>query len=190
MKKFAGLIVVLLSVVVSFGQESMTPERFREIVATPGDKVPLQPKLAGGTPLWTNAMVTAVLKYQSGKTFKEEGAQTSRTIRGKFVVFTGQSQYYHRQMSTILTFDEMASAVKLYGLFGDGHGGDLVTEATIVYDYDKKIYASSCEYGDGFKELTVGSYSDRESSDRTLVYKNGVLFLTREVTAKAISGNK
>jgi len=80
MKKFAALLALLFSVAVGFSQEQLTPERFREIVATPGDNVPLQPKLAAGSPLWTNATVNVVLKYQTGKVFKEEVTQTAKTI--------------------------------------------------------------------------------------------------------------
>ena len=181
MKTFAALLVLLFSIAVGLSQEQLTPDKFREIVATPGDKVPLQPKLAAGSPLWTNATVDVVLKYQTGKVFKEDITQTAKTIDGKYIVFTGQSQFYHQPMSSILTYDEKASALKVYGLYGDGHGSDVVTEGLIVYDYGKKIYSASSTYGDGFKEITVGSYSDMESSDRTLVYKNGILFMTREV---------
>jgi hypothetical protein len=190
MKKIAALLALLFSVAVGFSQEQLTPERFREIVATPGDNVPLQPKLAAGSPLWTNATVNVVLKYQIGKVFTEEITQTAKTIGGKYIVFTGQSQFYHQPMSSILTFDEKASALKIYGLYGDGHGGDIVTEGLIVYDYEKKIYAASAAYGEGFKEITVGSYSKTESSDRTLVYKDGVLSMTREVKTRPVVEKK
>ncbi|MGB7749173.1 MAG: hypothetical protein WBN75_18020 [Verrucomicrobiia bacterium] len=188
MKTFAALLVLLFSIAVGTSQEQLTPDKFREIVATPGDKVPLLPKLAAGSPLWTNATVNVVLKYQTGKVFKEDIKQTAKTIGGKYIVFTGQSQFYHQPMSSILTYDEKASALKVYGLYGDGHGSDVVTVSLIVYDYEKKIYAASSTYADGFKEITVGSYSETESSDRTLVYKDGVLFMTRETKTRPAVG--
>lgn len=136
-------------------------------------------------PLWTNATVSNLMKYASGKVFKEEMLQTSRTVGGKYVVFTCQSKFYQQSISSILTYDEKASAVKVYGLYGE-----VVTEGTVVYDYEKKIYAITSNYGEDFKEITVGSYSDTESSDRTLVYKAGVLFMTREVKSHPIAAKK
>jgi hypothetical protein len=60
--------------------------------------------------------------------------------------------------------------------------GDTIIEGRIVYDLHKKIFAMNSAYGDGFTELGVGFYSDPESSSRTLVFKNGALFCTREST--------
>jgi hypothetical protein len=169
----------------AFSQELMTASRFQKIATTPGDATPLLPKLAAGSPLWTNATVSVTLKYESGKTFKEEVPQTAKTVGGEYIVFTGQSQFYHQTMNSILTYDEKASALRVYGLYGE-----VVTEGTIVYDTDKKIYAMSSSYGDGFKEIMVGSYSDTESSDRTLVYTNGVLIMTRETKCRPVAASK
>lgn len=184
MKKIIFAWVTLLNAMwMVHGQEIMTPARFREIVAMPGDSVPLGPKLAA-IPLWTNAEATVVMKYANGKVVREEMAPTAKMAGGKYVVFSVESPSYHQTMNSILTYDEKASALKIYGLFGDGHGGGIVTEGTIVYDYDRKIYAVSSEYGDGFKEITIGSYSDRESADKTEIFKNGVLVMTREVKTR------
>ena len=158
----------------------MTPARFREIVGTPGDAVPLAPQLAA-VPFWTNATVSNVMTYASGKVFQEEMAQTARTVGGKYVVFTVQSKFYNQQMNSVLAYDEKASVLKVYGLYGDGHGGDIVTEGTAVYNYAKKTYTITSSYGDGFKETTTGSYTDTEDSAKTMVFKDGVLFMTREV---------
>jgi hypothetical protein len=183
-----GLILVF-STGLGFGQESMTPARFREIVNLPGDMVPLVPQLAP-VPFWTNAVVSNVMTYASGKVFREVMTQTARTVGGKYVVFTVYSQFYQKPMSGVLAFDEKATALKMYGLFGDGHGGDVVTEGTLVNDYVKKTYTATSSYGDGFKETTAGSYTDKEDFAKTMVYKNGVLFMTREATTHPVTSSK
>jgi len=65
-----------------------------------------------------------------------------------------------------------------------------VIGGTIVYDTAKKIFAATSSYGDGFTEIGVGSYSAMESSDRTLVYTNGVLFMTRETKSHPVPPTK
>lgn len=182
MKKIILLLAIFFLVGLGFAQ--MTPDQFRKIVSAEGDSVPLLSQLSA-IPLWTNATVSNLMKYASGKVFKEEMLQTSRTVGGKYVVFTCQSKFYQQSISSILTYDEKASAVKVYGLYGE-----VVTEGTVVYDYEKKIYAITSNYGEDFKEIIVGSYSDTESSDRTLVYKAGVLFMTREVKSHPIAAKK
>jgi hypothetical protein len=173
----------------SLSQEPMTPARFREIVGTPGDAVPLAPQLAA-VPFWTNAVVSNVMSYASGKVFREELTQAARTVGGKYVVFTVQSKFYNQPMNSILAYDEKASALKVYGLYGDGHAGDIVTEGTAIYDYAKKTYTITSSYGDGFKETTTGSYTDTEDSAKTVVYKDGVLFMTREDKTRPIVAGK
>ena len=153
----------------------MTPSRFREIVSAPGDTIPVNSKLSATGPLWTNATVHIVLKYETGKTFQETVTQTSKTIRGQYIVTTVQSQFYKQPMDAIMTYDEIASAYKVWALYGD-----TITEGHIVYDFDKKISAMNSAYGDGFTELGVGSYDDTQGSNRTLIFKNGILFCTRE----------
>jgi hypothetical protein len=171
-------------------QEPMTPARFKEIVAMPGDGTPLIPKLATASPVWPKATVSVVMKYASGKTFTEEVPQTAKTIGGRYIVFAGQSSFYHQTMYGILTYEEPAAAYKLYGLYGDGHGGDLVIAGTVVFDTAQKTYTMSSSYGDGFKEHTTGSYSDTENSDRTLLYKNGEWFMTRETKSHPVAAGK
>ena len=184
MKNILFLMSLWLCVTCGFAQEKMTPEQFRKLVATAGDTTPLVPQLAR-IPLWTNATVDIVLTYTSGKVFKEETPLTAKTIGGRYIVYTIQSKYYQQPMSSILTFDEKAPALKNYGLFGE-----VATESLIMYDFDKKITASTSTYADDYKEIGLGSYSTSESSDRTLVYKAGVLIMTRESTCHPVTSNK
>lgn len=160
-------------------QEVMTPERFRKILRTPGDAVPLVPQLAA-VPFWTNAVANNVMTYASGKVFREEMTVSAHTVTGKYVVFTVHSKFYNRTMHSILTYDEKASALKVYGLFGNAQGGQIVTQGTAVYDYAKKTYAITSTYGDGYEEITTGSYTPKEDFAKTVVYKDGILFMTRD----------
>ena len=189
MRKAAETVSPLSTNAASLSQETMTLARFREIVGTPGDAVPLAPQLAA-VPFWTNAVVSNVMTYASGKVFQEEMTQTARTVGGKYVVFTVQSKFYNQPMNSILAYDEKASALKVYGLYGNGPGGDIVTEGTAVYDFARKTYTITSSYGDGFNETTTGSYTDTEDSAKTVVYKEGVLFMTREVKTRPIVAGK
>lgn len=180
----APLAILAFLPILSLGQEQMTPARFREIVETTGDSTPLIPQLAAAGPVWTNATVSITLKYEDGKSFEEEVEATAKTIKGKYIVTTVHSKFYKRPMNSIVAYDEKASDYKVWAIFGE-----TVTEGHTVYDFRKKVFAWSSAYGDGFTELGVGSFSDSESSDRTFIFKNGVLFCTRESktrpTAKA-----
>lgn len=166
------LVFALLSIP-AWGQEAMTAERFKSIVATPGDGEALRPELAV-MPLWRYSKTSITMKFQDGTTVDEECVATAKTVQGKYIVVSLESKFYHQTMHAITGFDDKALAVRNWGLFGD-----VVTEATVVVDAEKKISASSASYGDGLTELSVSSYSDREASDRALVYKHGVLFMTR-----------
>ena len=189
MRKAAETVSPLSTNAASLSQETMSPARFREIVGMPGDAVPLAPQLAA-VPFWTNAVVSNVMTYASGKVFREEMTQTARTVDGKYVVFIVQSKFYNQPMNSILTYNAKASALKVYGLYGNGPGGDIVTESTAVYDFAKKTYTITSSYGDGFKETTTGSYTDTEDSAKTVGYKEGVLFMTREVKTRPIVAGK
>jgi hypothetical protein len=166
--------------VVSLNQEIITPSRFREIVGMPGDSQPLEPQLVL-VPFWTNAIVSNVMTYESGKVFKEEMNMTAKTVGGKYVVFTVYSKFYNQPMNSILAYDEKASILKSYGLYANGHGEDIVTEGVVAYNYAKKTYGITSSYGDGFNEITTGSYTATEDSAKTVVKKNGSLFMTQEV---------
>ena len=185
-KYVIGLLMFLVAGA-GFGQEPMTPGRFRDIVNSPADAVPLVPQLAA-VPFWTNAIVSNVMTYASGKVYREETPLTAHTVGGKYIVFTVQSKFYHQPMTSLLAFDEKASMLKSYGLYGDSHDANIVTEGTVVYNYAKQTYTISSSYGDGFKETTVGSYTDAEDTARTEVYRNGLFFMSHDVvTRPAIS---
>ncbi len=162
--------------------QEMTPERFRDLLATPGDTNALRPELAA-LPFWKGAKCSVTMKYQDGKVFKEECMQTAKTIAGKYIVFSMDSQYYKQTMYAIAGYDEKASAIRQWGLFGD-----TVTQATVIFDLEKKVSASTSRYGDGFEEISVGKFSDAEMSDHTLVYKDGILFMTRDAKTRPIRG--
>jgi hypothetical protein len=157
----------------------MTPARFQEIVSTPSDTVPLVRELAS-VPFWTNAIVSNVMTFASGKIFREEMLLITCTVAGKYIVFSVQSKFYNQTMRALLTYDAKAAMLKSYGYYADDHGRPVVTEAAIIYDFSNKTYTMASSYGD-FRETTTGSYTEAEDTARTTVYKNGKLFMTREV---------
>jgi hypothetical protein len=169
---------------IGWSQETMTAERFRKIVATPGDTNVLRPELAS-LPFWRSAKSSIGLKYQDGRVFKEECLSTAKTVEGRYIVYSLDSQYYKQTMYAIAGYDERASAIRQWGLFGD-----TVIEATVVFDPDKKISAWTSSYGEGFMEISVMSYSDQESTDHALVYKDGALYMTRDAKTRPISTAK
>jgi hypothetical protein len=172
-----ALIVTVFAISsIAQGQETMTVERFRAIASTPGDNTPLNPKLLAAGPVWTNATISIVLKYATGKTATEEISGTAKTIKGNYVVATVKSELYKQPMDSIVTYDDRAGCYKFWGLYGES-----VTEGLMVYDYEKKIYTTYSAFGEGFLELGVSSYSNTNNFSHTLVLKNGVLFCTRDV---------
>ena|ERR1043165_2708561 len=181
-------ISVILSVVLltarAFAEEPMTVERFREIAATPGDHVPLNDKLSV-TPVWTNSLISLSLKYNDGKEFQETLTATTKTVAGKYIISSVQSKFYQHPIDSIMTYDETARRYKVWGL-AEGK----VIEGTMIFDLDKKTYATQAAYGDGFTELGLGSFSDTETFSRTFVYKNGALVNTREMKATPVLGGK
>ncbi len=175
MKMLFYICLVSLFAEVAWSQEPMTLEQFKKLVDTPGDTNALRPELAS-LPFWRNARCSISLKYQDGRVFKEECARTAKTVGGKYIVFSTDSQYYKQTMHAIAGYDENASANRQWGLFGD-----TLTEATMIFDPERKTSASTATYAGGFIEISVGSHSEKEMSDHTLVYKDGVLFMTRDV---------
>ena len=141
----------------------------------------MRPELAA-LPFWRNALCSATLKYEEGRLVKEDCLQTAKTVGGKYIVFTTDSQLHKQPMYCIVGYDQRASAIKQWGLYKD-----TVTEATMIFDPEKKLTASTSTYGGGFMEISITSASDNEMSGHGLVYKNGVLFLTREVKTRPIS---
>ena len=158
----------------------MTPTRFGEIVATVGDANALRPELAV-LPFWRDAKCTISLKFQDGKVFQEDCTQTAKTIAGKYIVFSMDSKYYKQTLHSIVGYDEKASAIRQWGLFGD-----TLIEATIVFDPVTRVSASTSHYGDGFMEISAGSCSGTEMTDHTVVYKDGVFFMTRDAKTMPI----
>ena len=153
----------------------LSPEMFRKIASAPGDDTPLVPKLAAIGNLWTNADVSIAITYQDGRVIKEAAHRTAKTVGGKYLVFTIQSQSSKQPVDSIETYDNEASAFKVLGI-----NGDTVTGATIVYDFEKKSYTMNSSYGDGLTEVCVGSFSNSMDTNRTQLYKKGVLIATRD----------
>jgi hypothetical protein len=176
----AVCVCLVLLIAGSVWSQEMTPKRLRELVATAGDTNALRPELAA-LPFWRDAKCSITMRYQDGKVFKEDCAQTAKTIAGKYIVFSVDSQYYKQTMHAIAGFDDKASAVRQWGLFGD-----TLTEATMIFDPETKVSASTSRYGDGFMEISAGSCSATEMTDHTVVYKDGVLFMTRDAKTRPI----
>jgi len=165
---------VLLIAGVAWGQDSMTLEQFNTLVATPGDTKALRPELAS-FPLWKATRCRTVIKLPDGQVFTEESVGTAKTIGGKYVVYSTDSQFSKEPLRAVIGYDEKASAVKSWGIAGGS-----LAEGTIVFDPERRISAFTGTHGD-IMQISVGTYSDTEAFTRMLVYKNGVLSLTREV---------
>ena len=186
MKPILLTFVLLTSMITVFAQDAMTPERFRSVVAAPGDNTPLISQLAS-VPFWTNAVVSNTMTYTSGKVLTEQMTLSAHTVGGKYVVFTMDSQVYHGPVNTILTLDEKSSSLKVYGLFPDEEGKDVLTESTVTYNFKKKTFSMNSTYLD-FKESVSGSYSDTQSTVKATAYKDGVLVMTRETITRPVGG--
>ena len=165
---------VLLIAGVAWGQEAMTLEQFNTLVAAPGDTNALRPELAS-LPFWKAAQCSATFRLPDGRVFTEESMATAKTIGGKYVVCSTQSQFLKQDLRTVIGYDEKASAIKSWGIAD----GTLAVGTVVVYP-EKRLAASSCAHGD-YLEISVLTYSDTEAFSRMSVYKNGVLSLTRDV---------
>lgn len=161
--------------------EEMTPARFREIVSMPGDSKALRKELSSLT-IWKNSVCSMTMNFQDGREFKEECAQTTRTIGGDYVVFSLDSKFYKQTIHSIVGYDSASSTIRCWGLYGD-----VLTQATIVLDPEKKTSASISRY-DGFEEITVCKISDTEMSEYTKALKDGVLFMTRTAKTRPVAG--
>jgi len=102
MRKAAETVSPLSTNAASLSQETMSPARFREIVVCPATRC--RWRRTAAVPFWTNAVVSNVMTYASGKVFREEMTQTARTVDGKYVVFIVQSKFYNQPMNSILTY--------------------------------------------------------------------------------------
>jgi hypothetical protein len=179
-RTFAHLLALIvttfaLSSVVQ-AQETMTVQKFREIASSPGDNVPLDPKLLAVGPIFTNASITVDVKYADGHTFKETIPGSLKTIKGKYIVTTVKSALYEKPMDSITAYDEKAGCYKYWGLFGDS-----IAEGLMVYDTDKKIYSTYSSFASGWLEFGVNGYSDTNIWSHTIIQSNNVLFCTRNV---------
>jgi hypothetical protein len=175
-----SLLFLFLTSGLAWSEESLTVAQFKKIVATPGDTKPLRAELAA-LPFWRNAICSVRLKYEEGRLVTEDCPQTAKTVGGKYIVITTESQLYKQPMHCIVGYDQRASAIKQWGLYKD-----TVTEATMIFDTEKKLTASTSSYGGGFMEISISSASENEMSVHGRVFKNGVLFLTREVKTRPL----
>jgi hypothetical protein len=168
------ILATLIAPTLSHAADQMTAKLFQELVAAPGDTNALRKELAS-VPFWRTATVTLTMKYQDGKILNETIPQTAKTVGGKYIVFSNQSQYYHQTTYAIVGYDEKASAIHEWGLFGG-----VLTESTLIFDPTNKVSPSLAGYGDGYEEISAGAYSDTAMTDNTGVYKNRTLFMTRD----------
>jgi hypothetical protein len=158
---------------VAWGEDSMTLERFNTLVATAGDTNALRPELAL-FPFWKAAKCSTVIKLPDGQVFTEESVATAKSIGGKYVVCSMDSELTKEPMQAVIGYDEKASAIKSWGI-----AGGTLAVGTVVLDPERRAYAFTGTHGD-VMQISVGTYSDTEVFSRMLVYKNGVLSLTRE----------
>ena len=165
---------VFLIAGVARGQDSMTLDQFNTLVAAPGDTNALRAELAS-LPFWKVAKCSTAFKLRDGRVFTEESVATTKTIGSKYIVCSMDSEYLKEPMRAVIAYDEKASAIKSWGI----DGGSLAV-GTVVFDPERRITAFSSTLGD-VMQISVGTYSDTEAFSRILVYKNGVLSLTREV---------
>ena len=186
MKRLLLALALLASITTASAQDTMTPEHFRALAATPGDTTPLIPQLSF-VPYWTNAVVSNVMTYATGQVFREQMPVTTRSIGGKYLISTATSQFYHRPISSILAFDEKSSSLKDYALFPDAQGMDILIVGTVIYDTKHRTFSINSTYKE-FQESASGTYSDTKTIVKaTTTYKDGQLFMTRETTFTPVS---
>jgi hypothetical protein len=179
-KTFLALSILMFQATGIFCQEQMSVEKFNQIASASGDNTPLVGKLAT-FPFWTKEEVSIFVNYESGTTSKEDVIQTAKTINGKYIVFTNQIQFIKQSMTSIVIYDEKTSAFKILAV-----SGNTIVQRTVVLDDGKKTYKISSSFDDGLTETGDGSYSDKQIYEKTCCYKNGVLFMTREVKSMPI----
>lgn len=155
------------------GQDVMTVERFKELVAAPGDTKQLRPELAVA-PYWARSRFTNTMRYANGRVLEEECDVTKKTVEGEYIVVSFTSKAYKQPMHTIIGYDRQAGTTRQWSLYGERLIGSIG-----VCDVKKKVSASTVTDGD-FLELGVTSFSDKEISFRVEVFKNGIRFLVRE----------
>jgi hypothetical protein len=135
-------------------------------------------------PRWPHFEADIVLKYEDGRNVTEHFVVTSKTVGGEYIVFTINSEARKQSINSIIGYDRQTATYKTWGEFGKPDGsGNIITEGSDTLDPQEKTYTMSSTYGD-FTEIGKGSYTDTEDHSRTLVYRNGVLFLTRDVISR------
>jgi WD40 repeat protein len=167
----------------SWAQEKMTVERFREIVETKGDDKPLSSELAN-IPFWKKATARVTYINQDGTTVRDILEQSTKKIEGKYIVSTFHSLFQDKLQYGIYTYDEKASIYKFWGL-----SDEKLTEGITLFDFEKKIFSMRASYGEGIEDLSVGYFSEKEAVTKTQVYKNGVLYFTREIKSVRTDGD-
>lgn len=178
--KIVVCITGLMGLLTCAHSEEMTQELFKTIVARSGDTNQLRPELRF-LPCFTNATCHIVMKFQDGRVSDEQCKQTGKTVDGKYLVFDLDSKFYHQVIHAIVEYDEKALAIRAWGLYGN-----TLTSAIIAIDAEKKTTAATASYAGGFTELSLGSFSKTETSERTWIYKDGVLFCTRDITSHPV----
>jgi len=166
-------------------QEKMTPDRFREIAAMPGDDVPLDSQFAMNRPYWPKTKWSVSLTDWSytgtnveGKTVRDEGTTVARTVRGKYIVSTVQSRL--RGVETFITTNDAKPGTFHVYRFIEPAG--VLTVATYVNDPQKKTFSGVEERGNGVKALNNGSYTDKVCKQKVMIYQDDVLIMTQEFT--------
>src|ERR1017187_10674324 len=143
---------VFLIAGVTWGQDSMTLEQFNTLVAVPGDTNALRAELAS-LPFWKIAKCSTSFKFPDGRVFIEESVATTKTIGGKYIVCSMDSQFLKEPLCAVIAYDERASAIKSWGITG----GSLAVSTIVLYP-EKRRTASSGAHGE-FMEISVGTYS-------------------------------
>jgi hypothetical protein len=163
----------------------MTVKRFRKIVDAPADSVPLSAPLSL-TPVWPHVVISNVMTYASGQVLQEEMKGGSHTVEGKYVVSAMNSQLYNQKFYYVTMYDAEEAVIKNYALTDNGKGRPMISESRVYPDFTNKTYIAKAVYGD-FIESTTGSYTDTNEICKSLIYKNGVLFLTRDLTIRQVA---
>ena len=179
MKYYSIIFVLIVGFISTVRTDARpTPAEFQKIANMPGDNVPLLPELTAAGPLWAKSEVLVSCNFADGRSTKEQLPVTTKTVGGRYIVYSFPSEIYGRQMNTIATFDEKEKTIKTWSCYGD-----VVVEGTEISDSAKRIYSGFSQYsseGGQFIEICVGSYSESEVSDHTVVLKDGKFFMTRD----------
>jgi hypothetical protein len=176
MNRFSTVLLAILFplLAASCARSNMSPEKFDKLVSTPGDSIPLSGQITN-FPFWPKAETSIVLKYEDGRIVKDHVVSVAKTINGKYIVFTMQSQLYQQPLNSIVSYNAESSTFEIWG-----NDGDSILKSTVVLNEQNRTYKSSASYGDGYTESGIGSWSDNEQSTRVSFYKNGTLIMTRD----------